>query len=293
MPSPKRWHPVSREINNDAELWVLEDRFGSHVLRLWLEILARLDENDNRLRIDPAWIRVIARRVGMSPRSVVGSLLWMIVKFGWLTVVRDYGPPYGEIGEIEMVDGYEEMLHSFEQASPNRARGFSNVSSIIDRLFQNDSSIKEESKENDSSFKELSKKNHSPLILSAVKWAKYHKTRDAKSATVAPLPTGPDKEEESASRPPPPTLLNIIAAWNGIAGLKEFQGPPTQPVIQAFQKVHAAHAHHNPQFWTSLMTKVSECSFLQGEGPNGWKASLSWLLEPGNLAKVLAGDYDD
>jgi hypothetical protein len=203
MPSPKRWFAVSREINADAELWELESKFGPHVLRLWLEILARLDENDNRLRIDPAWIRVIARRVGMSHRSVVGSLLWMIVKFRWLTVVRDYGPPYGEIGDIEMIDGYGEMLHSFEQASPNRARGFSNVSSLIDRLFQNDSSIKEESKKNDSSMKELSKKNHSPmkelskknhspLILSAIKWAKYHKLKEPKHAPVAPLPTGPD-----------------------------------------------------------------------------------------------------
>lgn len=181
MPSPKRWFAVSREINGDSEVWELEDRFGPHAFRLWLEILSRLDENDNRLRIDPAWIKVMARRVRMSPRGVVGSILWMIVKGGWLTVSKDYGLEYGEIEDIETQEGYAGILELFENECPMKVRGFSNARTIIDLLFMNDSSMKEESK-----------KNHSTLILRAIKYAKYHKLKEPKHAPVAPLPTGPD-----------------------------------------------------------------------------------------------------
>jgi hypothetical protein len=167
MPSPKRWFAVSREINADPELWELEERYGPHALRLWLEILARLDENDNRLRIDQVWVKVVARRVGMSPRGVVGSVLWMIFKVHWLIVLRDYGPDYGE---IEMKEQFSEIFESFENDSPVKERGFSNVRTVIELLF----------------------KNQSSLILRAVKWAKYHKTREPKPAPLAPLPTGPD-----------------------------------------------------------------------------------------------------
>ena len=168
MPSPKRWFAVSREINADPELWKLEEKYGPHVLRLWLEILARLDENDNRLRIDPAWLKVVARRVGMSPRGVVGALLWMIVKAGWLTVGRDYGPHIGEVDDIEIQESFSEVLQSFENESPIKERGFSNVRTIIELLFKNESS----------------------LILHAVKWGEISQREGTKTSASC---TPPDR----------------------------------------------------------------------------------------------------
>ena len=42
MPVPKRWFPLSRDINDDAEVWELTDKFRGNALRLWMEILALL-----------------------------------------------------------------------------------------------------------------------------------------------------------------------------------------------------------------------------------------------------------
>lgn len=39
--------------------------------------------------------------------------------------------------------------------------------------------------------------------------------------------------------------------------------------------------------WKTYCQKISQNQFLMGHGPNGWKATLDWVLKPSNINKVL------
>lgn len=189
MPSPKRWFAVSREINADAETWELEARYGSHAFRLWLEILSRLDETDNKLRIDASWVLMMSKRVRMSSRGVVGALLWMISKARWLNVLED---KQSDAPPDDITNAFWGLYHGFEGESPKATRGFREGRSILEALFNVHSTLKEESIQNSSAMNALKKykdyplivqsmKNQRTLILKATKWAKYHKNREVTS----------------------------------------------------------------------------------------------------------------
>lgn len=85
MPSPKRWFPTSRDLNDDPEIWELTDLFGDRALRTWLEILAILDRVDNSWKLSGQWLAGLSRRTRQKPGSIQRQLGWMVVK-GWLTV---------------------------------------------------------------------------------------------------------------------------------------------------------------------------------------------------------------
>ncbi|HRB15970.1 MAG TPA: hypothetical protein PK224_09290 [Nitrospira sp.] len=85
MPSPKRWHPVSRDLNDDAELWAFTEEFGDRAIRIWLEVLAILDRTENHWRLNGDWLGTISRKVRLYPKKVSASVLWMTKK-GWLSV---------------------------------------------------------------------------------------------------------------------------------------------------------------------------------------------------------------
>lgn len=85
MPTPKRWFPCSRDINDDPEVWELTSRFGDRALRLWLEVLAGLDKTDNCLRLSGDWMNSWARKVRQEKKTIQTAIQWMIEK-GWLTV---------------------------------------------------------------------------------------------------------------------------------------------------------------------------------------------------------------
>lgn len=85
MPSPKRWHPVSRDLNEDAELWAFTEEFGDRAIRIWLEVLSILDRTENHWRLNGDWLGTISRKVRLYPKKVYSSVLWMTKK-GWLSV---------------------------------------------------------------------------------------------------------------------------------------------------------------------------------------------------------------
>lgn len=44
--------------------------------------------------------------------------------------------------------------------------------------------------------------------------------------------------------------------------------------------------------WEGYFARAAACPFLVGSNGRGWRASLVWLLNPNNMAKVEAGNYD-
>lgn len=85
MPSTKRWHPVSRDLNDDSELWQFTEEFGDRPIRVWLEVLAILDRTENHWRLTGDWSGTLSRKVRLYPKKVSSSVLWMIKK-GWLLI---------------------------------------------------------------------------------------------------------------------------------------------------------------------------------------------------------------
>ncbi len=87
VPSPKRWFPLSRDLNNDPDVWELTDKFGDRSLRTWLEVLAILDRVDNSWRLSGHWLAGLSRTTRQLPASIRRQLGWMVAK-GWLTVAE-------------------------------------------------------------------------------------------------------------------------------------------------------------------------------------------------------------
>lgn len=85
MPVPKRWCPVSRDINDDPEVWELTIAFGDRALRIQLEVIAILDRTENEWRLTSHWLTSLSRKVRQQPATVQRVIDWMLAK-GWLTV---------------------------------------------------------------------------------------------------------------------------------------------------------------------------------------------------------------
>jgi hypothetical protein len=52
----------------------------------------------------------------------------------------------------------------------------------------------------------------------------------------------------------------------------------------------AAPERRSLEWWGWFFAKVRECPYLMGESGT-WRASLGWLVNRGNLDKVLGGEY--
>ena len=83
MPTPKRWHPVSRDLNDDHEVWELTTMFGDRALRIHLEVFAILDKTENRWRLAGQWLAGLSRKVRQKPATVRRVIGWMLEK-DWL-----------------------------------------------------------------------------------------------------------------------------------------------------------------------------------------------------------------
>ena len=86
MPVPKRWHPVSRDLNDDPEVWELTVRFGDRAVRVLLEVLANIDKTENHWLLSGRWNETLARKVRMKSKTIQRILCWMVNK-GWLEVM--------------------------------------------------------------------------------------------------------------------------------------------------------------------------------------------------------------
>lgn len=83
MPSPKRWHPVSRDLFEDPELWELATKYGDRAVFTWLLILAELDKRDNRWPLTGEWLASLSRRARHRLDKCRASIDWMVAA-GWL-----------------------------------------------------------------------------------------------------------------------------------------------------------------------------------------------------------------
>ena len=83
MPTPKRWHPISRDLNDDPEVWELTDMFGDRAIRIHLEVFATLDKTENEWRLTGQWLAGLSRKVRQQPATVRRVIDWMLIR-GWL-----------------------------------------------------------------------------------------------------------------------------------------------------------------------------------------------------------------
>lgn len=88
MPVPKRWHPVSRDLNQDPELWELTTLYGDRALRVWLEILAGADKTSNQISLSGLWLASLAQLTRMNLKTVARIILWMLER-SWIAVQGD------------------------------------------------------------------------------------------------------------------------------------------------------------------------------------------------------------
>jgi len=88
------------------------------------------------------------------------------------------------------------------------------------------------------------------------------------------------------------TIEDVRAQWNSLPGVKPCKeiGKTIRDRVQARIQDHPIRG-----WWESLFERVRSSDFLCGrtngsQGP--FQASLTWILSPKNLDKLLAGDYD-
>lgn len=74
--------------------------------------------------------------------------------------------------------------------------------------------------------------------------------------------------------------------WQGIIQLTENRK-------SQLESLFSFHFQNDIRQWERFCLRVKVIPFLMGEGPNGWHATLDWILKDRNLAKVLEGNYDD
>ncbi|MCA9457596.1 MAG: hypothetical protein KC587_13100 [Nitrospira sp.] len=70
MPVPKRWFPVSRDINDDPEFEELCVTFGTAGVRIFLEVFAIFDKTENIWKISGNVLKTVARKCGTNTRIV-------------------------------------------------------------------------------------------------------------------------------------------------------------------------------------------------------------------------------
>ena len=83
MPTPKRWMPISRDINDDDEFNELAKRFGVAGVRVFLEVMALLDKTDNSWRLSGDFLGRIASKC-RTTRNIVQRVLQLFLDFRWI-----------------------------------------------------------------------------------------------------------------------------------------------------------------------------------------------------------------
>lgn len=101
MPRIRRWHPVSHDLNGDAEVWELTERFGDRALRVWLEILSITDRTQGLLKGERKYIEsTLAAKCRMAAKTIKGILDYALEKSWMLSdgVLRTRN--YGEFHKV-------------------------------------------------------------------------------------------------------------------------------------------------------------------------------------------------
>jgi len=103
-------------------------------------------------------------------------------------------------------------------------------------------------------------------------------------------------EESADVKRPPCPHEKIIELYHEILPMMARVREPYSVYWNGVRKKHLAtrwkesEEHQDLDFWTRFFTWVkSDCPFLLGQGRDGWKADIGWLICPGNFVKVLEG----
>jgi len=84
----------------------------------------------------------------------------------------------------------------------------------------------------------------------------------------------------------------VLEIWQTCAPQK---GPVhlTEERLLRLHGVLDGHFQKDLSQWKQFCERVSQSSFLMGQGPRKWRVSLDWILAEENLIKVLEGNFDD
>ena len=90
------------------------------------------------------------------------------------------------------------------------------------------------------------------------------------------------------------TVHEVVSKWNTLPDVMKCK----RATGVLHTQLHRLCQSHPPEWWDELFAMIPKSKFLSGRVPptNGrpqFILKLSWLIGPKNLAKVLAGDYDD
>lgn len=104
---------------------------------------------------------------------------------------------------------------------------------------------------------------------------------------------GTESSDESTTLPalasPSLTVKQVVELWNATPGVRVARSVtgPIQTVIQ-----RRIQEHGSLEWFDALFARVAQSDFLTGRKTD-FAASLDWVLGPKNLAKILAGNYDN
>ena len=102
MPTPKRYFHFSRDVNEDNEVWELTERFTDRHFRLLVELLAILDRRDNDLPVTAAVLIGLAKKVRVTPDSVIRAILWMVTDKKWFIISGDGAERFLEVASVDV-----------------------------------------------------------------------------------------------------------------------------------------------------------------------------------------------
>lgn len=91
---------------------------------------------------------------------------------------------------------------------------------------------------------------------------------------------------------------DIVSLWNEICGVYcpsvnyQMLGSRRAMIRRVWE---SGKRHRNLEWWRDFFIKISKSDFLTGRkgGPTNWHAPFQWTLAPGNMMKILEGNYDN
>lgn len=98
-------------------------------------------------------------------------------------------------------------------------------------------------------------------------------------------------QDKEGKRPQASALPPLVNIWN------EFKGdylPKVQDVGTKRLKSLGLRWKEkpDPNYWETVVKKISQSKFCRGENDRGWKATFDFLIQPDTHIKVMEGKYD-
>ncbi len=84
-------------------------------------------------------------------------------------------------------------------------------------------------------------------------------------------------------------VQQVFDTWNTIVGISVARELTTARTTAI--KARLAEPFFR-EHWLQAIDRVRRSPFCQGAGERGWVACLDWFIKPGNVAKLLEGQYD-